>query len=311
MGFFSGYYPVKNRLVVISGGSQGLGASLAKLIVNQGGSVVIVARTVGKLQQTVEECEKLRTSSTQTISYVSADLSKAADCARVFTEIEKTPDIVMCCAGVARPGLLLETSPEVLESSIDSIYKSALYFSQAALKAIAAAPIEKNSPPRHITFFSSVVAFYGFIGYGSYAPLKSAVRVLADILRQECIPYNTNVECVFPGNIDTEGFEIEEHTKPEITKMIEGPSDVMDPDECAALVLKRLDAGQEMVHTDLIGWVLNGIVLGASPRTSPILLSILSLVLTLLIPIWNIIVNRDIRSYYKNKGLKESEKKKK
>lgn len=311
MGFFSGYYPVKDKLVVISGGSQGLGASLAKLVVKQGGSVVIVARTVKKLQQTVEECEKLRTSDTQTISYVSADLSKAADCARVFTEIGKTPDIVMCCAGIARPGLLLETSAEVLESSIDSIYKSALYFSQAGFKAIAAAPIDKNGSPRHITFFSSVVAFYGFIGYVSYAPLKSAVRVLADILRQECIPYNINVECVFPGNIATEGFEIEEQTKPEITKIIEGPSAIMQPDDCAELVLKRLDAGQQMVHTDFIGWVLNGIVLGASPRTNPILLTILSLLLTIFIPIWNLFVNRDIRNYYKKKGVEEHEKKEK
>ena len=311
MGFFSGYYPVKDKLVVISGGSQGLGASLAKLVVKQGGSVVIVARTVQKLQQTVNECEEFRTSDTQIISYVSADLSKAADCARVFTEIEKTPDIVMCCAGVARPGLLLETSSEVLESSIDSIYKSALYFSQAALKAIAAVPIDKTGSPRHITFFSSVVAFYGFVGYGSYAPLKSAVRALADILRQECIPYNTKVECVFPGNIATEGFEIEELTKPEITRIIEGPSDVMQPDDCAELVLKRLDAGQQMVHTDFIGWVLNGIALGASPRTNPILLTILSLILTFFIPIWNIIVNRDIRAYYKKKDSEKVEKKEK
>ena len=85
----------------------------------------------------------------------------------------------------------------------------------------------------------------------------------------------------------------------------------MQPDDCAELVLKRLDAGQQMVHTDFIGWVLNGIALGASPRTNAILLTILSLILTFFIPIWNIIVNRDIRAYYKKKDSEKVEKKEK
>lgn len=308
MGLFSGYFPVKDRLVVISGGSQGLGAALAKLLVKEGASVVVVARTVSKLAQTVQDCEALRVSESQKISYVSADLSKSADCERVFTEIGEVPDIALCCAGSAVPGLLLDTTSNVLESSIDSIYKSALFFSQAALKSMSKV---KNDPknPRHITFFSSVVAFYPFIGYGSYAPLKAAVRTLADILRQECIPYDIKVQCVFPGNIDTEGFENEEKTKPEITKIIEGPSDAMNPDDCAALVLKLLDSGQEMVHTDLIGWVLNSVSMGISPRTSPVLMSLLAFLLILVIPIANIVINRDIRKYFAKKNATEVSKK--
>lgn len=308
MGFFSGYYPVKGKLIVVSGGSQGLGAALAKLLVQEGASVVVVSRTVKKLAETVADCEALRQSDSQRISYVAADLSKPAECDRVFTEIEGIPDIVMCCAGISRPGLLLETPADVLETSIDSIYKSALFLSQAAFKVMAKAKPDPKSP-RHITLFSSVVAFYSFIGYGSYGPLKAAVRTLADVLRQECLPYNIKVECIFPGNIRTEGFEIEEQTKPEITKIIEGASDVMEVDACAALVLKRLDSGQEMVHTDFIGWVLNSIVMGASPRTNPIFLSLLSIILVLFLPIWNFIVNRDIRNYFAKNDPSEVVKK--
>lgn len=301
MGFFSGYYPVKDRLVVVSGGSQGLGASLAKLLVKEGASVVIVSRTVSKLKKVIEDCEALRVSELQTMSYVAADLSVPSECARVFTEISTPPDIVMCCAGISRPGLLLDTEPEVLEASIDSIYKSSLYFSHAAFKVMAKAEAQ-DLRPRHITFFSSVVAFFSFIGYGSYGPLKAAVRTLADVLRYECIPYDIKVQCVFPGNIQTEGYEIEEQTKPEITKIIEGASDVMDPDDCAKLILKRLDAGQEMVHTDFIGWVLNSISMGASPRTNPILLSLLAIILAIFLPVWGLFVKRDISKYFaKNK----------
>lgn len=310
MGWYSDYYHVKDKLVVISGGSQGLGASLAKACSKHGASVYVVARTESKLIKVVDSCRELAVSpETQKFGYVSADLSDFKQCKKVFAEIyqkeNKTPDMVMCAAGLAIPGLLVDATEEVLETSIDCIYKSCLYFSLAALQAMAKDPLNgtiTKQSRRHITLFSSVVAFYSFIGYGSYGPLKAAIRSLADVLRQECIAYDIKVECVFPGNIGTEGFEIEEKTKPEITKIIEGPSDVMDPDACAELILKRLDMGYQMVHTDFIGWVLNGISLGASPRTSSILLTLVSLILTLFVPIWDMIVNFQIKSYFQKKA---------
>lgn len=301
MGWFSGHYKLQNKLVVISGGSQGLGASLAHECVAQGASVVVVARTRSKLEAVVESCKSARINETQTVEYVCADLSKQVQCAGVFEKLSpRVPDIVMCVAGVAIPGLLLEVPPEAFEVSIDSIYKASLYFSVEALRAMSKAP---SKDPRHITLCSSVVAFLGFIGYGSYAPLKQAVRGLADILRQECIPHNVKVECVFPGNIDTEGFENEEKTKPAITKKIEGPSDVMDPDQCARLILGRLDAGQQMVHTDTIGWVLNAIMLGSSPRTHGVFLTLLAVVLSIFFPIWGMLTNSEIRTYFKTREV--------
>lgn len=299
MGWFSGNYELFDKLVVISGGSQGLGASLAKLCVSKGADVFVVSRTESRLKKVVEDCEKLRIDPDQVIDYIVADLSKQEECVRVFQDIPEVPDIVMCVAGVALPGLLLDVPSQAFESSIDSIYKSSLYFSLEALRRMSKNPLPPKSAPRHITLFSSVVAFYPFIGYGPYAPLKAAVRSLADILRQECIPHNIKVECVFPGNIDTEGFKTEEKTKPEITKIIEGPSDVMHPDDCAELIVNRLDSGYSMIHTDVIGWVLNSITMGGSPRTSSFLITIVGIIVTLAAPIWAMIVDFQIRSFFK------------
>ncbi|VVT55415.1 uncharacterized protein SAPINGB_P004585 [Magnusiomyces paraingens] len=299
MGWFSGHYNLRNKLIVISGGSQGLGASIARLCVERGANVYIVARTEWKLQKVVKSLKESILDPDQIVGYVAADLSKQAECARVYETIGQVPDIVMCVAGLSLPGLLLEVPSESFETSIDCIYKSSLYFSVEALRVISKAP--KSAEPRHITLFSSVVAFLGFIGYGSYSPLKQAVRGLADVLRQEAIPFNVKVECVFPGNIDTEGFENEEKTKPEITKQIEGPSDVMNPDKCAELILSRLDSGQQMVHTDAIGWILNGLMLGSSPRTHGVFLTLTGFILSLVVPIWNLIVNNQIKTYFKKR----------
>lgn len=313
MGWFSGNYTVKDKLVVISGGSQGLGAALARECVSRGADVFVVSRTESKLQQVVSDCKKLKIDSDQIVDYIVADISSQSECARVFKEVGETPDIVMCVAGMAIPGLLMDMDSSVFEKSIDSIYKSALYFSVEAQRVMAANPLDpeeqKANGKRHITLFSSVVAFYSFIGYGSYAPLKHAVRGLADVLRQECIPYDISVECVFPGNVATEGFEIEEQTKPEITRMIEGPSEPMDVQECAQLILARLDSGSQMVHTDLIGWVLNSIMMSGSPKTSGFFLVIVGFILTLISPILNWFINHQIKKYYNDKRSQQEKMK--
>lgn len=308
MGWFSGNYQVKDKLVVISGGSQGLGAALAKECVSRGANVIIVARTEAKLKRVVEACETVRVNDSQKIDYVTADLSSQSECARVFEQIGDSPDIVMCVAGLAIPGFLLDTPPEVFENSIDSIYKSSLYFSVEGLRAMSKKPVNPGDDKRHITLFSSVVAFYAFIGYGSYAPLKMAIRGLYDILRQECFLYDVEVECVFPGTIATEGLIEEEKTKPEITRDIEGASDVIQPDDCSKLVLGRLDAGSKMVHTDTVGWILNSIMLGASPRTNAFLLSLVGFVLLIFSPLWALIIDRRVKSHFKEHKSKVQKK---
>ena len=84
--------------------------------------------------------------------------------------------------------------------------------------------------------------------------MKSAIESLSIILRQELSPYNYRVTCVFPGNFQSEGFEEEQKTKPDITKKIEGPSNPIPGDECARLIIDQLDKGYDSITTDFIGW---------------------------------------------------------
>lgn len=290
-------FVTKNKLAVISGGSQGLGASLAKLLVQQGANVYIVARTESKLQKTLVVLESNRVSEQQLIKYIAADVSKPEECQRVFETLPNPPDIVMCLAGSAIPGLFAETSPEQLGKCLESSYCTGMYFAHAAVRTMF--PVKDVKEERHLVLCSSVLALFPFIGYSSYAPAKAAIRALADILRHECIPYNIKVSCIFPGNMATEGFEIEEQTKPEISRRIEGPSDPLDPDDCARTVLKDLRFNQRMIFTDYIGWLLSCMMLGASPRNWNILQTLQAILLAIFAPLWNWFVVRDIKEYYK------------
>jgi 3-dehydrosphinganine reductase len=290
-------FETEGKLVVISGGSQGLGASLAKELVQLGADVVVVSRTESKLQNVVATLKELRVNDSQTVGYVVADVSNAQESTRVFTEIARVPDIVIMCAGSAFPGLFLDMDAGDLEREKTSIYDTSLYFSHAALKVMARENHD-YSKKRHLVFCSSVLALFPFIGYSSYAPSKAAIRALADVLRQECIPYNISVTNVMPGNMDTEGYEREMKTKPEITKIIEGPSEPKNPDDVARQVISDLKRGRQMIYTDFIGWVLSGLMLGASPRTLGFFQTLIGILLTIFSPVWMWLVSRDIKKYF-------------
>lgn len=255
-------------LVVISGGSQGLGLSIAKEHVKRGDDVVLVARTESKLQAAVNELELVHVPQgpeNQCFKYVVADVSNAKACESVFGQIGSIPDAVYCCAGAARPGMFIDLTSEELANSMKTVYDTALYFSHAALKVMANSP-DKLNKRRHLIYCSSTVAIFPFIGYSAYAPGKAAIRALSDIIRQECLVHNIRVSHILPGSMATEGFAIEEQTKPAITKKIEGPSPPETPDNCAKYILGRLDKGDDTVYTDTVSWILGSSMLGISPR---------------------------------------------
>lgn len=287
-------------LVVISGGSQGLGASLARQYVKRGWDVIIVARTESKLRETANDLRTYAGSETQKISWISADAADAADCERIFREIEEIPDVVWCCAGAARPGFFVEMSPEVLRENLRTVYDTSMYFSHSALKVLSSAP-DKQQNRRQLIYCSSTVAIFPLIGYAAYAPAKAAIRALADITRQEMLQHNIRVSHVLPGSMATEGFQVEEQTKPEITKKIEGASAPESPDKIARDVIYWLDRGSDTIYTDMISWVLGSAMMGASPRFGlGIYQTVVGVFLALFGWAVRIVIDRDIKASFKS-----------
>ncbi|ODQ83051.1 hypothetical protein BABINDRAFT_159517 [Babjeviella inositovora NRRL Y-12698] len=316
MTLFGNNFKVKDKLVVITGGSQGVGAEFAKQLFNKGADVIIISRTASKLKSVCDQISQQRTpaDTKNYIEYIVADVSEYKGCQGVFEhELLKTrkPDIVMCCAGSSAPGLFLDLTPESLESGVKTNYNTAVYFAHAALKHMTTVSDGQSVPleRRHLVVFSSVVAFFPFIGYGQYAPLKAGIRALSDVLRQECIPYNIRVSAVFPGNFDSEGYVEENKTKPEITSIIEGPSEAISCELCVKKILSQLEWGYEMVTTDNIGWVLGCSMLGASPRSWWLFQAIMAFIFALIAPVASGVVNWQIKHYFKHKQAEEVQKK--
>lgn len=156
---------------------------------------------------------------------------------------------------------------------MDSNYFSSAYVAHAALRgwlSPSASP-SKATETKHLIFTSSVVAFYPLAGYSPYTPSKSALRALSDTLSQELQLYSkgeaVKVHTIFPATIFTAMYEVENLTKPAVTKKLEESDGGQTPDEVATASVKGLERGEELVTTNgLLGYVMKVGMLGASKR---------------------------------------------
>jgi 3-dehydrosphinganine reductase len=104
--FKSQEFPLKGRNCYITGGSQGLGRSLALELAKRGANVVIAARRKNILEQVMMEMEQYQILSTQTFGIIAVDVTDPKSCTDAVqkaSHILKGPlDYVFICAGTTK-----------------------------------------------------------------------------------------------------------------------------------------------------------------------------------------------------------------
>ncbi|KAF2151215.1 3-ketosphinganine reductase [Myriangium duriaei CBS 260.36] len=292
MGLFSSKnkFIVDGRTVLLTGGSQGMGKGLAKLLAQKGANVVIVARNQAKLDETLEYIKAVAKSPSQRFHAISADVTDPDESTRILQETttwnnNTPPDIVWANAGSAHPALFIDTPVSLLRSQMEINYWGAAYLSHAALNLFlrpSSSSSTTTTEPRHIIMTSSVAAFVGLAGYAPYSPAKAAMRNLADVLRQEVQMYHgarrggkpgaperdVEIHIVFPGTILSPGLEQENKSKHAVTKVLEEGDAVQTEDEVAAAAIKGLEKGEFMVTTQWLGAIMRGAMIGGSRRNN-------------------------------------------
>ena len=129
-----------------------------------------------------------------------------------------------------------------------------------------------------IVFVSSVLGMMGMVGYAQYSPMKFAIRGmclitsltsgLAECLRSELLLYSIDVHIYFPATILTPGLEVENQTKPELTKQIEGTDEGQTPAQCAAHLLRGVERNEYSITDGLIGWLFRISSGGSAPGSN-------------------------------------------
>jgi NADP-dependent 3-hydroxy acid dehydrogenase YdfG len=186
---------IKDKVVVITGASSGLGEASARLLAAGGAKLVLGARRLDRLQALANEL------SLGDDAVVQTDVTDVDQVRRLVDHAVKLHgriDVIINNAGLMPHSPLERGKVEDWDRMIDVNIKGVLYGIGAAL------PHMKEQKSGHIINVSSVAGHKVNPGGAVYAATKHAVRVISEGLRQEVKPYNIRTTIISPGAVATE-----------------------------------------------------------------------------------------------------------
>jgi 3-dehydrosphinganine reductase len=195
-----------NRVILITGGSSGIGLATARAFAREGAHVWLVARNPGRLAQALSEVQSSCKSASQRCGMVSADVTdpdQAASAIATVVAQAGVPDFVVNSHGAAHPGYFHELDLAAFHGMMDVNYFGALH----VIKAVVGGMMARRSG--HIVNVASGAALLPTYGYAAYSASKYALRGLSDVLRIELKPYRIRLSVVYPPDTDTPSLAAE------------------------------------------------------------------------------------------------------
>jgi NADP-dependent 3-hydroxy acid dehydrogenase YdfG len=188
---------IKDKIVVVTGASSGLGEATARLLSAQRATVVLGARRAGRLKSLARELEADggRALALETDVTRHEQVKALVDLAvQTYGRI----DVMINNAGLMPQAPLEQLKIDEWDRMIDVNIKGVMYGIAAAL------PHMQRQKAGHFINVSSVAGHRVGPGFAVYSATKFAVRALSEGLRQEVKPYNIRTTVISPGAVATE-----------------------------------------------------------------------------------------------------------
>ena len=188
---------IKDKVVVITGASSGLGEATARLLSAEGAAVVLGARRLDRLTSLASEL----TSRGGKALALATDVTRREEVKRLVDAAVQgfgRIDVMINNAGLMPQSPLERLKIDEWDRMIDVNIKGVLYGIAAAL------PPMQQQQSGHIINVSSVAGHKVGPGSAVYAATKHAVLALSEGLRQEVKPYNIRTTVISPGAVATE-----------------------------------------------------------------------------------------------------------
>ena len=187
----------EGRVVVVTGGSRGLGLVMARMLVDEGARVVLLARDLGELQRAREELEACGRGEVMTLR---CDVRRRADVrAAIDTVLDRwrTVDVLINNAGVIQVGPLEHMDHEDFENAMATHFWGPLHL------ILEVTPVMRHRRFGRIVNISSIGGKMAVPHLAPYAASKFALTGLSDAIRAELDQYGIRVTTVAPGLMRT------------------------------------------------------------------------------------------------------------
>ncbi|HSE93267.1 MAG TPA: 3-oxoacyl-[acyl-carrier-protein] reductase [Methylomirabilota bacterium] len=189
--------PLAGRVAIVTGGSRGIGAAVAALLVEHGAAVVVSGRDPDRLERAVKELEGGGGTALGVVADAASreDAERLADTARQrFGRI----DVLVNNAGVTRDSLLLRMKDEDWDRVMDVNLRGAFVLTRAVAKVMV-----RQKDGRIINVASTAGAM-GNAGQVNYSAAKAGLIGFTKAAARELAHWRILVNAVAPGLIETD-----------------------------------------------------------------------------------------------------------
>ena len=186
------------KVAIVTGGSRGIGACIARRLGADGAAVAVVARSARARAEAV--AKEIADAGGRAAPF-QADVARVADCERLAAEAAGafgTIDILVNNAGIYRPLSIEETSEADWDAQIDINLKGSFFMVKAVV------PVMKAKGAGKIVNVASTLGLVGTPGGSAYCASKGGQMLLTKALCMELAPHGINVNAVAPGAAKTD-----------------------------------------------------------------------------------------------------------
>jgi len=190
----------KNKVVLITGASSGIGKQTAIEFAKLGSNIILVARRKNKLEQVENELKQFNVNTL----VCTCDVSKkdqVEKMSKIVLEKFNSIDILVNNAGFAIYGSVFDLSINDIESQMETNYFGMIYCTKNFLPLM----LEKKSG--HIVNVASVAASFGLPGIASYCASKFAMLGFSEGLKHELSGTGVGITVVSPIMVKTDFFD--------------------------------------------------------------------------------------------------------